>query len=226
MGIVGRDVEKEKAAKESAEVKKLQLAVFNHMKIWSVLEFSLSSLFKRMLNLPEISAIPFAIYYSPDGFDSRQKIVNSALLQLIEEQKELAFLKEHWDKIMHELNDVRRIRNVIAHGALHVLKIEDKTHVTHCAPPSDINRVLKLIVKGSIPGRSAKQINDSYKKIQGLVTCIHAVTFIISLFYEHGPQTFQEISSRAEARLQGLLRRHLYAHKSGARVAQPQSSSE
>jgi hypothetical protein len=64
------------------ELRELDNAILVHMKAWAELETALSALFYETLHIePRSSRIPYVIYYSPDGFDARQKIVDKVLRQ-------------------------------------------------------------------------------------------------------------------------------------------------
>lgn len=182
------------------ELKELDAAILVHMKMWSELETALSALLYETLHIePRSSHIPYVIYYSPDGFDARQKVVDKVLRQSSQENPKSNVIEPHWEVIVKELDRARKMRNNIAHGAPLILGIRGKNYVRHSPPAFDVNRVGNLIPNGTIPGVSAKEISQANKKIIKLVECIDATNRTIAAFYQHGPETLQETLSLLES---------------------------
>lgn len=174
------------------ELRELDDAILVHMKVWSKLETALSALFYETLHTePRSSHIPYVIYYSPDGFDARQKIVDKVLRQFFQENPESAVIEPHWEVITKEVERSRKMRNNIAHGAPLILNIREKNYVRHSPPAFDVNRVGSLIPKGTIPGVSAKEISQSNKNILKLVECIDATNKAITAFHQDGRNALQ-----------------------------------
>ncbi|MEQ1628410.1 MAG: hypothetical protein ABL965_13525 [Nitrospira sp.] len=175
------------------ELRELDAAILIHMKVWSELETALSALFYETLHPePRSSRIPYVIYYSPDGFDARQKVVDKVLRQFFQENPQSAVIEPHWEVITKEIDRSRKMRNNIAHGAPLTLNIRGKNYVRHSPPAFDINRVGSLIPKGTIPGVSAEEISHANKSIIKLVECIDATNRAIAAFHQNGPNTLQQ----------------------------------
>lgn len=115
-----------------AEIEKLHDAVVGHMKRWSDLEIALSTLLYEILNLE--SQIAYVIYFTPEGFDSRLKIVDHTLKQFMVENPACGIIQESWERINKELGISRRIRNGVAHGSTIILGIRNQYYVRHCPP--------------------------------------------------------------------------------------------
>ena len=175
------------------ELRELDSVIVHHMKLWSQLETALSALFYEILHIePRSSHIPYVIYYSPDGFDAREKIVDKAFRQFLRENPQSSVIEPHWDIIHDELNKAREMRNKIAHGAPLILGIRGETYVRHSPPAFDINRVGNLIPTGTIPGVPVEKISRSNKSIIKLVECIDATNRAIAAFYRDGPDTLRQ----------------------------------
>jgi hypothetical protein len=187
------------------ELRELDAVVLHHMKLWSELETALSTLFYEILHTePRSSLIPYVIYYSPEGFDAREKIVDKTLRQFLRENPKSSAIEPHWDRIHDELNKAREMRNKIAHGAPLILGIRGKNYVRHSPPAFDVNRVGNLIPTGTIPGVSVEEISRANKKIIKLVECVDAINRAIAAFSQDGADTLLRTLPPLEASLTAL----------------------
>ena len=206
------------------EVVQLHESIITHMKNWSRLETSLSKLLYDIIRIkPRSSKIPYVIYYSPDGFDARQKIVDRAFRQFIKETPTSSGIENDWNKIDTELTLAKAIRNKVAHGAPLILGIRGKYYVRHSPPAHDVNRVGNLVENG-IPGISASEILTSSKTIINLVDCIEAIRFPVIAYRQGKLASLTEKLAELATCLQKLPNRHPIARKSKAPPDQPQSS--
>jgi len=187
------------------ELKELDAAVVHHMKLWSHLETALSALLYEILHIqPRSSLIPYVIYYSPDGFDARQKIVVRVLQRFIRENPKCVVLKRHWETINNELQKAKDIRNKVAHGAPLILGIRGNKYIRHSPPAFDVRLVGELIPTGTIPGLSVEEIKKANQKINKLAECIDDTNRAIAAFHQFGPDTLQKSLPPLDANLQAL----------------------
>jgi hypothetical protein len=192
------------------EISQLHEAILIHMKNWSRLELSLSTLMFALLSTkgPNQSHIPYVIYYSPDGFDARQKIVDRVIRQFILENTACIPIAPHWNTINEQLGDARQIRNKVAHGAPLILCIRGKDYVRHCPPAFDINRLGNLIPKGTIPGLSIDDIRQANRIILKLIECIDSTSRAIGSFRKRGPASLKKRLAELIICLQKLQGHH------------------
>lgn len=210
-----------------SEIKNLHNAVLVWMQRWSDVEIAMSTLLYETLHiLPRSSQISYAIYFSPDGFDARMKIVDHVIRQFIQENTACNNLQDHWDDIKHGLGSARRIRNGVAHGSAIMLNIRGKSYVRHCPPGFDIHRVANTARKGTIPGLSVKDITDGSKMIIVLVECIGAMNRAITSFHDNGRVASKERYDELTHCLQRLPNRRPIVRKPAIPLNQPRSSSE
>ena len=207
------------------ELAKLNKAILVHMKVWAELEVALSALLYATLQIkPATSKIAYVIYYSPDGFDSRHKIVDRVLRQLILENPTITSIEPHWDTIDKELGKARKIRNQIAHGAPLILLIREKRYARLSPPAFDVNRVGNLIPTGAIPGLSVNEILRANENVFKLSECIDAANKAIWDFHQYGPDTLQQTLPPLAACLQTFLDHRPSGQTPEARPGPPESS--
>jgi hypothetical protein len=197
------------------------------MKRWSNLEIALSRLLHKILNVrPPSSQLAYAIYFTPDGFETRMRIIDHVLKQFLHENPACRDIDEGWSHIYKELGMARKLRNGVAHGCALILEIRGKQYVMHCPPGFDINRVGTKVRKGTIPGLTVGDIKEGYRAIFALVDYINALRLLIISFHQSGPESLKERYAALSNYLQKLPNRSPTGQNSEAPLDQPQPSSE
>jgi hypothetical protein len=213
MELMNSDKARELRRKHQAELEKLMASVVSHMVEWSRLEMSMSMLFHETLRINNgNSNISYAIFFTPDGFDSRQKLLNRAMCQFLTENN-LNTLSKPWIRINSQLNKSRAMRNKIAHGAPLILNIKGEEYVRLAPPAHDVNRIGNLIPKGSIPGVEARAVHAAVINTKVLIACINATKRVVLTFHENGHKSLHDTFPLLEAHLKTLP-----SHRSSAQT--------
>jgi hypothetical protein len=194
-------------ARIQREHEDLRTAIWAFNQAFSNFETALSALLYAALHLDsQGSHIPYVIYYSPTGFETRSEIVDNVVKQLIYENgKKLGDLLPLWATVRDEFRSVRDKRNKIAHGMPITLAIRGKNHVRLTAPPFDQIRVGSHIRSGRIPGLTASDILDGMRKSRWLRERIDDVNRLLETFHEVGNPTLPE---KFAALRDGLTKSH------------------
>jgi hypothetical protein len=188
--------ETERIDKEHAEIRNAA-DIFNQR--FTHLELSLSALLYSILNLQN-SRLAYAIYYSPTSFDARAELVGNCILQIASENKQLEEIGGLWNGVDIRLQQVRRLRNALAHGAPITLSINNKRHVRFTAPAFDVIRVGRKIDKRQIPGLTISDISGAASRLVWLSEAIDHFNRLIAEFYDGNPSLLEKF---------GRLKRHL-----------------
>lgn len=208
-----------------SELRELDLAVVHYMKVWAHLEVALSALLYEILHMePRSSHIPYVIYYTPPGFDSRLKIVDKVLRRFIQENPTIITIEPYWKKIQGWLKQAKDIRNQVAHGAPLIIGRDGQNYVRHAPPAFDITRMGNL--KGPISGLSVDALRQGTRSVLNLVECIDFTNKIITAFHQGGPETLQNTVPPLEAYLQTLPNYRPGDQTARESEGQPESSVE
>jgi hypothetical protein len=100
-----------------AEQDAIRLGVADITFAWASIENALVDIFFRVLSGVNISIVS-TIYFTPASIETRQRIVDNTLRQLIVAGKSKDPLLEEWAGILVTLNRLRKTRNKIAHGEM------------------------------------------------------------------------------------------------------------
>jgi hypothetical protein len=195
-----REREQERIKAEHVQLQNAILA-FNNQ--FSHLETSLSTLLYEAMHIePRSSKIPYAVYFSPDGFAARAAIVDNVIKQITQENERLADLEAPWTKVYASVRSIRETRNIIAHGMPITLVIRNKSHVRLTSPPFDPIRVGRHIPKGAIPGITGEKIMKDARKVQWIEDRVSDVNRLLAVFHEAGNPALPEKFAALKA---GLL---------------------
>jgi hypothetical protein len=147
---------------------------------FSRLEHALGELLRALLGATN-SKIPYAIYYSVTGFETRVRIVGNALIEATTENSKLRLLQKdkYWSFLSRKIGAIRTLRNDIAHGSLQTLLIGDKPYVRWAPPSSDVIRILRRIAKQQVPGISAEEMLKRRAIVWPVTECIDDLTSIV-----------------------------------------------
>jgi len=200
--------EKEDQERVEREIPQLQTLVQRHNQAWTELETSLSALFYMALNIqPKSSHVAYAIYYGLPGFGARQTVVNNAIIQLMDENKDLEPLRDLWTKIDKKLNDARVSRNAIVHGTVQTLIYGSKPRKKRAllSPlPFDVIRLNQKIKEGEDPGLNVNELSTAVQKVAKLSICIDTVNKVIGGFHQSGGATLPKTIPKLDASLTAL----------------------
>jgi len=200
--------EKEDQERVDKELPQLQALVQQHSQAWTELETALSALLYMTLNIqPKSSHIAYAIYYGLNGFDARQTVVNNAIIQLMDENKDLEPMRDLWTKLDKKLQDARGKRNTIVHGIVQTLIYGSKPRKKRAvlSPlPFDVIRIGRRIKLGEDPGMNVKELLTAVQKVVRLRKCIDAVNTVIGGFHKTGEATLPKTIPALEASLTAL----------------------
>jgi hypothetical protein len=185
---------------DGVERMRIQNNVMQFHGAFSSLETALSTLLASILNITG-SQLSYAIYYSPTSFDARAEIVNNALIQIATEQKHLADLLQHWKKIDEKIQEVRRLRNAIAHSSLLTFGSAKGKLYTRLSPPAfDVIRVGRKRANKQIPGLTSDDVWQGTKKTRWLSERIDDVSRLVFEFHDGNP-SLREKYAQLEADL-------------------------
>lgn len=169
------------------ETRELQALILKFLKEWAELEIAFSALFHAIVNPNQQgSKVPYAIYYALGGFDARIGVVNSAMAQLIEENKPLKALEDAWKKIIVEAKSVKNVRNQVAHGSILTIVTKGRQITRLTAPAFDVNNIWRKLAKGPEVGLSVKQLTEHLACLPLLSQAFDAVNRLISDYREFG----------------------------------------
>lgn len=189
------------------DLRHLRKAIVDHIEVWSDMEGALSGVLVQFLRSEselQYSRVAHAIYFSLPGFEARKIMVNEALEQFIYENPQLNALLPLWKKTLREMNKSLSVRNKIAHGAPFGMEIEGKTHVRIGPPLEDVNRIHRLMVKGTVPGLSIDEVRQSIKNIKRVIKLLTAVIKVLHGFCNQGPDTMKRTLPLLKQRLRGV----------------------
>jgi hypothetical protein len=171
---------------DELERKRIRNAVMSFHGAFSSLETALSTLLYAILHIPD-SQLAYAIYYSPTSFDARAELVNNALIQITTEQSRLADLLPHWKKINDKMQQIRNLRNAVAHSSLLTFSINGKFHTRLSPPAFDVIRVGRKKATRQIPGLSGHDIWQGTRKARWLSERIDDVNRLVTEFRDGNP---------------------------------------
>jgi hypothetical protein len=156
---------------EAAEIQRAKNAVADATFAWGTLESSLATLLSAILQRTLQDAIASAIYFAPNNFETRFKIIDCVLRERLHKNKlEKPFIAT-WGEILNTLNRLKDTRNKIAHGSLiatyrgHASTLRRVVRLT--SPIRDIQRHRKSEETGQLPGMAPADI-------EGHVTAVRA----------------------------------------------------
>jgi len=164
----------------------IKAAVADFNVAFSQLEQALSHLLHDILNVGD-SKLAYAIYFSPTSFDARAELVGNAVIQIATEQKRLAELLPHWERITKWMRSVRILRNAIAHSSLLNLQIKGKLYARLSPPASDVIRIGRKLAERQIPGLSAHDIRQGSLKVRRLSDAVVLVSRVVAEFHDGNP---------------------------------------
>lgn len=183
------------SALDNQQLRNLTLAYLGQ---WADLETAFSALFYVIVNSEDKSSrIAYAIYYALGGFDARIGVVSQAVQQLFAENPKLQCADKAWDAIRQELQDVKKIRNQVAHGTILTIHSGGRQFTRLTSPPFDPNKVGRPLAKGPEVGLSPKQLTGHLQCLPLAVTAIDSMNRLIADFRAFGdeplPQRLAEL---------------------------------
>lgn len=187
-----RAISEEEAKKLHAELervdtesKELNRAILNHIQAWAGMETALSAVLYETLHLyPRSSHIAYAIYYSLDSFEARRKLMTNVIHQFVVENPEMESLEAEWKHIDDGLKRAKDLRNMVAHSAPTVYAIRGQQHVRLAPLPFDVNKAGRLIPKGTIPGKTGKEVQEGIQSLFRMREEIDAINTKITAYAE------------------------------------------
>lgn len=202
-----REAEDQKRVEE--EIPQLQQLLLQHVNVWAEVETGLSALFYTILNIqPSSSHIAYAIYYGLTGFEARRAVVNNALIQLMDENKDLEELRKPWTTINEKLRRSQERRNTIAHSTIQTLiygtKPNRRKHPLLSPLPFDVIRIGREIKQGNRPGMDVTEFNMAIKKASQVAQCINSISIVIANFLRFGKETLPKTRPELEFHLKAL----------------------
>jgi hypothetical protein len=168
------------------EHERLRNHVGQFLYIFSTLETALSTLLYAILNIRD-SQIAYAVFYSPTSFEARAEIVNNALIQIATERQPLAGVLPLWQTVRDKMQDVRRLRNAVAHSSQTTYGIGDKLYARLSPPAFDVIRVGRKRAKRQIPGLTSHDLWEGIKKIRWLSERVDDVNRLVTEFHDGNP---------------------------------------
>jgi hypothetical protein len=171
------------------------------------------------------SRVAHAIYFSPEGFGQRQAIVNNALTEWLREHPISTYdYRSLWNRINERLNTIRRTRNLLAHGSVRQLIIRDGYYV-RVVPPTFSPELDQLVARGSIPGKSVKEMEQMNGGVLAMIVCVENMARAIE-YHEEAEPTWRETYDALEFHLNRLDSWFPDAQNPQVPQPQPQSSAE
>lgn len=199
--------EREDHDRMEKEIPLLQNLVLQHMQAWTQLETALSSLLHAAINIqPPSSLIAYAIYYGLNGFDARLTVVNNTIIQLLDENKDLEQLRDHWTKIERKIVKAKFKRNSIAHGTIQKLIYGKprKRRAVLSPLPFDVIRINRAIKSGEDPGMPVNELEAAVARVANLAYCVDGINIAISGFHQAGKDTLLKTLPALEVRLKEI----------------------
>ncbi|HZE61586.1 MAG TPA: hypothetical protein VE085_13640 [Burkholderiales bacterium] len=196
--------------KEARELERLMLRHFQEM---AELELALGALLQVILRVPPPgNNVARAVYFSIPGFDQRTTTVGKALVQFVEDYMsadraqygEMEFLIAAWGNVATGLHEVRKIRNVIAHGSISLIPHAGKHNARLTAPVFDPIKVGNLLMKGSNPGLGASDMKEALKLMRCVADCVDRINEGITALHNFGLPALLETRARLERNLLAL----------------------
>jgi|GEM_PF-5423742 len=145
---------------------------------WATLENFLAFLLSMMTAQEGTPGwqVGLAIYFAPNNFETRIKIVDTALKEWFRGAKGEQKALSTWTTISNAINRLKNTRNSVAHGTTHIhgkgsSKGGGRTYVRLSAPMLDINRHRKHR-KHNIPGLSVTDLLQSIARTDAQSTRI------------------------------------------------------
>ena len=181
----GKDFERmhKEHERREEEYKKLRSYMVSFSISWSELEMALGNLLSEILNIPH-SRIAHAVYYTPPAFDTRVKIIDSTIYQIIKENNDLSELTKLWEKLFKKINEIREKRNLIAHGSPCTFLINGKQHLRFAPPAFDIVRIHPKKDKRQLPGLSVDDMKRAVIKLQWVIDRVDDVNRMLVSYHK------------------------------------------
>lgn len=178
------------AAQEQQEMAKLAERVTTFSKHFADLENSLASLLHKILFFHEPhyeSRVAHAIYFSPEGFGLRRKLVNDAVTEWFTEHPIGSYdYLDLWKAINTKLGTIKKTRDLLAHGSIEGLIIREAYYVRF-VPPTFMPRLADLVADGTIPGKSVGDMERDLEGLRAAILCIDDLAWVIEYFDQDEP---------------------------------------
>jgi len=211
------ETQKEKDNKLRAEedLQRMKEAVLKVTLSWSALENSLAFLLDRIISRSNYQ-FGFAIYFAVASADARFDIINKAIIELFEKQKNTGNLLNQkdshrlfdvWKKLFGALVGVKRIRNKITHGnILPIRKGKSSKQHIRLTPPMFRLDMIKQWSEPGLPGMSIHDVEQTAKRIIELCGALVLLSMIIAYINARDVTTLLKIIEQLESRLQEITR--------------------
>jgi hypothetical protein len=136
--------------------------------------------------------VPYAIYYSPNGFDARAEIVDNVIQQMIRESEKLKDLSPLWKTLYEKFRATRKTRNAIVRGMPGNFAIRGKiTPASHhrLGMSSEWDATFRMAKYPASPDRTSKQ---QLYKVCWLRERVDNVNRLLATLHEDGNPTLPE----------------------------------
>jgi hypothetical protein len=163
-------------AKMDKEYRAIIGAIGDATTSWSMLENNLATIFSYMAFEVFHSDIAGLVFYSPNSFDARFRLVDDLMMyRFAEAQPEIHKL---WTKIKGKIQSKQRTRNAIAHGSL-----VSHRNIPRLAPGiSDTLRMLPSRQSRQLPGMSANDILDFAKSVGRICDRLNVLSLVVARY--------------------------------------------
>lgn len=205
--------EKDNKLKAEKDFQRMKEAILNVTLSWAHLENSMAFLLQGIISRSNYQ-FGFAIYFAVASADARFKIIDKAIVELFEKQKNTGSLLTEkdskrlfdiWGRLFSALKAVKENRNTITHG--NILPIRkgksSKQHVL-LTPPMFHLDMMKQWSKPQLPGMSIHDVEQTAKRINELCGLLVFVSMIVTYIHSHDERTLLKTIGQLEDRLQKL----------------------
>jgi hypothetical protein len=178
------------------ELRALRNGVGNVTLAWADVENAHVELLTAILNL-EYMKFPAAMYFSLTGLDSRLRMVNAALQELLHEQREarevttlaaslITRIEALWKTITNKLNRLRGTRNKVAHGQIVTVVGAGGWSMgvpRLTSPQLDWAQFRTSQKRKQLPGLSANDLNVSQKAVYTVAMQVREFATFVRLMH-------------------------------------------
>ncbi|MBI4005759.1 MAG: hypothetical protein HY356_03730 [Gammaproteobacteria bacterium] len=205
--------EKDNKLKVEKDFQRMKEAVLNVTLSWAGLENSMAFLLDRIISRSNYQ-FGFAIYFAVASADARFNIINKAIVELFEKQKNTGNLltKEDsnrlfdiWRTLFSALKDVKGNRNTITHGnILPIRKGKSSKQHVRLTPPMFHLDMMKQWSEPQLPGMSINDVEQTAKRINELCGVLVLLSMIVTYIDASDAPTLLKIIGQLEDRLQTI----------------------